>query len=95
MINSYSFVINVDPNYHSCIHDRFIKAVSSGSICITNKNELTAKITPYTYMFSEENSIMNAINVAEKESAYLALRKAILPYSWENSAKMILEDFEG
>ncbi|MCI8529562.1 MAG: hypothetical protein HFH82_10485 [Lachnospiraceae bacterium] len=95
VMNSYSFVINVDPNYHSCIHDRFIKAVSSGSICITNKNELTARITPYTYMFSEENSIMNAINLAEKESAYLVLRKAILSYSWEKSAKMILEDFEG
>lgn len=95
VINAYSFVINVDPNYHSCIHDRFIKAVSSGSICITNKNELTAKITPYTYMFSEENSIMNAINAAEKESAYLLLRKAILPYSWERSAKLILEDFKG
>lgn len=95
VINAYSFVINVDPNYHSCIHDRFIKAVSSGSVCITNKNELTAKITPYTYMFSDKNSIMNAFNAAEKGSASLFLRKAILPYSWEQSVKLILEDFKG
>lgn len=95
LINAYSFVINVDPNYHSCIHDRFVKAVSSGSVCITNRNELTAKITPYTYMFSEENSIMKAINVAQNESANLLLREAILPYSWEKSAKIILDDFKG
>lgn len=94
LINEYSFVINVDPNYHSCIHDRFIKAVSSGSVCITNKNKITAKITPYTYMFNEENSIMNAINATEKELAYFLLKKAIFPYSWEKSAKMILDDFK-
>ena len=93
LINEYSFVINVDPNYHSCIHDRFVKAVSSGSVCITNRNELTAKITPYTYMFCEENSIMNAIKAAENESSYLLLRKAILPYSWEKSVKIIIDDY--
>ena len=93
LINKYSFVINVDPNYYSCIHDRFIKAVSSGSVCITNKNELTTKITPYTYMFREENSIMNAIKATENESSYLLLRKAILPYSWEKSVKIIIDDY--
>lgn len=95
LINEYSFVINVDPNYHSCIHDRFIKAVSSGSVCITNRNELTEKITPYTYMFREDNSLMNAIKDAENESAYLLLRKAILPYSWEKSVNIIINDFRG
>ena len=94
LMNEYSYVINVDPNYHSCIHDRFIKAVSSGSVCITNRNKLTAKITPYTYNFCEENSIMNAIEKAEKEVAYLLLQKAILPYSWEKSAKIIIDDFK-
>ena len=93
LINEYSFVINVDPNYHSCIHDRFIKAVSSGSICITNKNQLTDKITPYTYSFNEDDSLINAINASEKEASYSCLRNAILPYSWKKSAKIILDDF--
>lgn len=93
VINEYSFVINVDPNYHSCIHDRFIKAVSSGSICITNKNNFISQLTPYTYIFSEGDSLMKAIQSAEEKNSYQKLKEAILPYSWEKSVKIIVDDY--
>ena len=94
-INEYSFAVNVDPNYHACIHDRFIKTISSGTVCVTNRNNLTEQITPYTYMFNDENSVMNALNSVGNKSANMFLRTAILQYSWEKSAKIILDDFEG
>ena len=93
VINNYSYVINVDPNYHSCIHDRFIKVVSSGSICITNDNDLISNITPLIYSFDKEDSIMQAIALSEKDDIYEKQKLAILPYSWEKSAQIIINDY--
>lgn len=93
IINNYSLVINVDPNYHSCIHDRFIKAVSSGSICITNNNELTSTITDVTYSFERADSIMEAIELSKKYNMHEQQLLSILPYSWEQSVIFILNDY--
>ena len=46
-------------------------------------------------MFNDENSVMNALNSVGNKSANMFLRTAILQYSWEKSAKIILDDFEG
>ena len=95
MINSYSYVVNVDPNYDDCIHDRFIKTVSSGSICITNSNKWISSITPATYTFDNPGSVMQAIMCAGNDR-YIFYEKqlaSIKKYSWEESARFVLEDF--
>lgn len=94
IINKYSYVVNVDPNYNDCIHDRFLRAISSGSICITNTNKWTSSISKVTYSFDDENSVMEAIVYAGKDLVYEEQLAAVLEYSWEKSASLILHDYQ-
>lgn len=95
LINTYSYVINVDPNYHACIHDRFIKSVSSGTICITNRNDLMDLINSITYSFDKPQSIMEAIYAAESEEDLFETQLEIIaPYSWEKSVRAVVDDYK-
>lgn len=93
LINQYAIVINVDPNYHVCIHDRFIKAISSGAICVTNENMMINKITQLTYSFNEPNSISLAIEQTLRDDQWNEQMGAIMEYSWEKSARKIADDY--
>ncbi len=93
IINKYSYVINVDPNYNNCIHDRFIRTISSGSICITNTNKWISSISNVTYTFGEDNSVMQAIAYAGKHLVHEEQLASILEYAWEESADIILHDY--
>lgn len=94
LINSYKYVINVDPNYHACFHDRFIKTVSSGTVCLTNDNITMKKMNPYTYSFSSGDSILRLIEQVDKDymNVYEYQLELIKPYSWEKSAQLIIDD---
>lgn len=93
LINRYEIVINVDPNYHACIHDRFIKAISSGTVCVTNENLLINRITQLTYSFNEPNSISLATEQALGSEQWDEQMIAIEEYSWEKSARKIADDY--
>jgi len=93
-MNNFMIVINVDPNYHACIHDRFIKSVNSGSVCLTNANMLINS-KEYTYSFDKISlidNIIDYISVNNKE-IYLQQKDLIKRYSWKKSCKSIIEDF--
>lgn len=93
LINQYKVVINVDPNYHACIHDRFIKAVSSGTVCVTNENTVMNKITRLTYSFNDPGSVSLAIELAIEDNRWNEQMDAIMEYSWEKSAQKIVNDY--
>ena len=93
LINKYKIVINVDPNYHACIHDRFIKAVSSGTVCVTNENAVINKITSLTYSFNDPDSVSLAVERAVEDNRWNEQMDAIMEYSWEKSVKKIVSDF--
>lgn len=93
LMNTYKYVINVDPNYHACIHDRFIKSVSSGTVCITNRNDLMDSINSITYSFDKPHSIMEGIYAAESEEGLFETQlNMIAPYSWEKSVQVLIDD---
>ena len=86
-------MVNVDPNYNDCVHDRFIRTISSGTVCVTNTNKWTSSISKVTYSFDDENSVMKAIVYAGKDLVYEEQLAAILEYTWEKSAALILHDY--
>lgn len=96
IMNEYKYVLNVDPNYNACVHDRFIKAVSSGSLCLTNQNKIMKKTNPYTYSFSSKESIVQLISKVEQNHVdiYNSQLKYIEHFSWERSAERIIENYK-
>ena len=95
VMNQFHFVLNVDPNYHACIHDRFIRAVSAGTACLSNSNEVMRRWNPYTYDFTEEFSLEKLLYRAERdeEKIYNDQLRHIKIFSWEHSALRIIDNY--
>lgn len=95
LFGEYLMVVNVDPNYNSCFHDRFIRAVSSGTVCLTNENKKMIKLDSYNYSFSEPDSVMSAINkILENYDLVLKAEQDIIEqFSWEKSAARIINTY--
>ncbi len=95
LFSEYMMVINVDPNYHSCLHDRFIRAVSSGTVCLTNVNKKMKKLALYNYSFSAPDSVMNATNnILRDYDLVLKIEQDMIEqFSWEKSAAIIIQNY--
>lgn len=97
LMSEYKYVLNVDPNYHSCFHDRFIRCISAGSVCITNENKKISERTGFSacYRFSELNSF--SLLLKKLQDNYDVVRqeqqKFIRGLDWSNSILHIIHHF--
>ena len=91
-MQGFKFVVNVDPNYHACIHDRFIRAVGSGCICLTNQNFVMQRWNKDLYTFNGKkniNDLISKIN-SDDEITFLNQMRYVKKFSWEKSAEKII-----
>ena len=91
-MQGFKFVVNVDPNYHACIHDRFIRAVGSGCICLTNQNFVMQRWNKDLYTFNGQkniNDLISKIN-SDDEMTFLNQMRYVKKFSWEKSAEKII-----
>ena len=95
LMNRFRFIINVDPNYHACIHDRFIRAVSSGSCCISNYNEIMAGWNRNIYNIDQLGQLNSLLEYCDLnwECIVAEQREKVKHFSWQQSAKAIIRHF--
>lgn len=97
MMAQYRYVLNVDPNYYSCFHDRFVRAINAGSICITNENRKISSQTGFSacYRFSELDSLPHLLTVLQ-ENYFDILQEQqafIRGLNWRSSVLNIMQHF--
>ena len=94
-MQNFKIVVNVDPNYHACIHDRFVRAVGSGCICLTNQNFVMERWNDNVYTFDGKKNVNDLVcKVMENdEEIFLNQSECIKNFSWESSAKKIIEHY--
>lgn len=94
MMSKFKYVLNVDPNYHSCYHDRFVRCINAGSVCITNENRRISNRTGFslTYRFSELSRIDAVIQKAEENYAavWQEQQNFIRGLDWTNSLECVI-----
>ena len=97
LMNRYRYVLNVDPNYHACIHERVLRGVNAGSVSISNQNkEINPKKGfPLSFRFDGKSSIDHLLQQASLSLSdiYNQQCQFISGYSWRESLKRILYDF--
>lgn len=95
IMQKYRYIINVDPNYDACIHDRFVKAVASGTICVTNYNEVMDLFNPYTFKFSDVEKINDLIATIDGQIDVVSnfQSQMISDFSWESSSRKIADNY--
>jgi len=60
-MQNFKIVVNIDPNYHACIHDRFIRAVGSGCVCLTNQNLVMQRWNKNVYTFDGKKNLNDLV----------------------------------
>ena len=95
MMSKYRYVVNIDPNYHSSIHDRFIRTIASNSVGLTNSNRIWNSNLNFIYDFLSPNTINDIIlNIDKCYENTLFQEKQIARYfSWENAVARIIDNF--
>ena len=95
MMSTYRYVINIDPNYHFSIHDRFIRTVASNSVGLTNANGIWGSNQKFLYNFLSPYVINDEIlNISKCYDETLFHEKQIARYfSWENAVAQIVDNF--
>lgn len=95
LMNRFRFVINIDPNYHACIHDRFIRSVSSGSCCISNYNEVMACWNRNVYIMDRAGQINSLLESCDTNWNCIVAeqREKVKQFSWQQSVKAIIQHF--
>lgn len=95
VMKSFRFVVNVDPNYHACIHDRFVRAVGAGCVCLTNQNFVMQRWNANTYTFDDKSDINDLIQKVsgDVEGNFFRQLNCIKKFSWEESAKKIVAQY--
>ena len=94
-MRNFRFIINIDPNYHACIHDRFVRSVGSGCVCLTNKNLVMQRWNEHTYTFDGEQDINTLIHqvAADIERVFANQFNCIKKFTWEKSAEKIIANY--
>lgn len=98
IMGRYRFLLNVDPNYHSCIHERISRGVNAGALVFSNENNIVSSVNGFscTYRFDGKKTIDNIIkddafclaSALEEEKAF------IRETSWTVSLERIMNDNE-
>jgi len=95
LMNRFSYVINVDPNYHSCIHDRYMKAVNSGTVCLTNESCMFSKM--HCFVYSMNNLPIINLLFDEIDKNYEKIMNCefmiIDDFSWSKSFNIIVSNY--
>lgn len=94
MIKSYKYVINCNPNFDYCIHDRISYSVTRGTIVISDENELLKNINfPLLVKYSNLN-VDDLIDKIEDYNEMLNKQfSSISSYVDSNIVSKIVENF--
>lgn len=98
IMGRYRFLLNVDPNYHSCIHERISRGVNAGALVFSNENNIVSSANGFscTYRFDCMKTIDSLIeaNDFSIDSALEEQRTFIRETSWTASLERIINDYE-
>ena len=98
IMGRYRFLLNVDPNYHSCIHERISRGVNAGTLVFSNENNIVSSVNGFscTYRFDGKKTIDSKIgdDAFCLASALEEERTFIRETSWEASLERIINDYE-
>jgi len=98
-MSKYKYVLNVDPNYHSCYHDRLVRSLNAGSVCITNENNKISKATGYSasYRFSELGSLGDLIRTIDEhyDKVLIEQQRFAKGLDWKSSVQQIVQNWQG
>ena len=93
LTSKFKYTINVDPNFFSTYHDRVLRAINAGGICITNENSLISPTTGYSacYRFSEIEKINDLLVYLDDnyEKIMNEQQKFITGLDWISSIKQL------
>ena len=99
LMSKYKYVLNVDPNYHSCYHDRLVRSLNAGSVCITNENNKISKATGYSasYRFSELGSLGDLIRTIDEhyDKVLIEQQRFAKGLDWKCSVQQIVQNWQG
>ena len=97
VMNSYRYLLNVDPNYHSCIHERVSRGINAGALVFSNESETVNRMKgfPCVYRFDGTltiNSILSNNDFCFSE-IFKQERYFIRDTSWIRSLERIINDY--
>lgn len=97
LMSNYRYVLNVDPNYYDCIHDRVSRAINVGSVVISNNSKALCSQKGYsnTYSFRDIQDINKLLHYTEREYKDIHMKqlKFIEDSYWDVSLKKIVDDY--
>lgn len=97
-MSNYKYILNIDPNFHACIHDRVFRGINAGSIVFSNYNYCinANKKFPYVYYFGGESTVDDLIDsyATKLFEVYEAQKEFIAPFSWFEGITKIVNDFK-
>lgn len=95
LIGQYRFVLNIDPNYFYCLHDRFTKCAKEGTLCITNKNGLLHD-DDFTYSFSSVERINELLAMPEEQYSRALEKQGLIgdKCRWIESVKLLKQHLQ-
>lgn len=98
IMGRYRFLLNVDPNYHSCIHERISRGVNAGALVFSNESQIVSPINNFycTYKFDGKKTVDSVINDENFSiSSELENERAFISEtSWLRSLERIIYDNE-
>ena len=98
IMGRYRFLLNVDPNYHSCIHERISRGVNAGALVFSNENNVVSPMNGFscTYSFDEKKTVDSIIGDSSFciSSLLNEERVFITETSWISSLERIIYDNE-
>lgn len=92
----YKFVLNANPNYDNCLHDRISHAVANGAVVISDNTPFLKKIHfPSCFDFDDFNSIDDYIDKINKNinNVLTEQRRCIENFKISNQVRKIIENY--
>jgi len=98
VMSKYLYILNVDPNYHSCIHERISRGINAGAVVFSNENNIVNHVNNFPYVYRFDNRITIDSILKNKEFCFSdALEKEknfIINTSWTRSLDRVIKDNE-
>lgn len=94
LFQKFRFVLNVNPNYDDCLHERISYSVANGSIIITDSNKLLTKLKfPLSFTHDNFNEIDGVLSCIDDNQIFDQQAKIIREFSMYKQAKIIISNF--
>ena len=95
LIDKYVFVLNVNPNFDYCIHDRALLAIMQDSIVISDKNGLLDELSmPLCLKYSQLDEVDKLLDDIVIEKIKRKQKECIKNYYGESVIDQIISDFK-